>query len=1157
VIHTRVQQVVCLVVVLSMGCAAQAASHLMRMADVHQEQIVFTYEDDLWLVSTEGGDAIRITNDPGSEAWAKFSPDGSQIAFTGQYDGGMDVYVMPARGGVPTRLTYHPSMNRVLGWFPDGKQVLFRTRREYPFRAEMIYKVSTEGGMPVKLNVDRAGLTAISPDGKSIAYNRQSRESRTWKRHQGGTAQDIWVGSLEKADYKRITDWAGSDNFPMWWGDKIYFNSDREFGTLNLYRCNTDGGNVEALTAYKDYDVKYPSLGVDQIVYQYGEELYLLNLKTGATRKVPVNIPSDLVRMRPEFVEVSPSKGSFRLSPTAKRMLLEARGEILNLPVEDGEPINLTRSPGSREKNAAWSPDGKWVAFVSDKTGEEELYLVDQKAEKPWRQLTSGGQGFRMQPVWSPDSKHLIFSDKFLRLNLACAESGAIEVLDQADYDDAWERWGIQDYVWSPDSGWIAYTKMEESMNESIFLYSMEEKKSYRVTDEMTEDWSPSFDPKGRYLYFLSNRTFEPTMGFVDQNHIFLEMCRPYLVILEDGEPSPFVPKDAHEEVEEEEEEGEAEEVEAAEEEDAAEEPAEVEEADDEGEAKKGDKKKGDKKKGDKKKGNKKKGDKKKADEKNGDEENGDEDEDKDKTKIDPVGIDRRIVAAEEVKAGNYFRLEATDKGFCYLKKDDREFEKYQTVTDETGGKLDLYHYDLKKAETKKVLEGIANYHLSADGEKLVYRSGSSYGVVDAGSKAKVGDGKVSLEGVLVEVDRSAEFLQIIDEAWRVQRDWFYDPGMHGVEWEAIRAKYRRFVPDCGNRSDLNYLIGEMIAELNIGHTYVGGGDIERGGKRVSVGLLGADFEAQPGADYYRIKHIIPGTPGDEGERSPLDEPGCPIEEGDYLIAIDGQEVRTDDNVYRLLQNKRSKVVTLTVNDKPSADGAETQRVKTIGSESGIRYREWVEGNKAYVAQKTGGQTGYVHIPNMGESGLIEFARYWFPQYYKKGFVIDARYNGGGFTADMIIDRLEREVWAVTQPREGKRLRDPERVFHGHFVVLINEDTGSNGEFFAEAIKVKKLGPVIGMRTWGGAIGIEPHQDLMDGGGTTPPQFGLYGLDRQWLIEGRGVEPDVEVQNFPGDVVRGRDAQLDAGIERVVKMVAENPKEVPPPPAYPDKSKKK
>ncbi|MBU0618206.1 MAG: hypothetical protein KKI02_10850, partial [Planctomycetes bacterium] len=508
--------------------SADEGHHLMRMADVHGDKIVFTYESDLWLVSGDGDLARRLTNDPGVEVIAKFAPDGAQIAFTAEYDGNLDVYVMDARGGVPARLTYHPGMDRVLGWWPDGKSVYFRSNRVWPSRGEEVYRVFLDGGMPEKLPVDRAGLTAVSPDGKRIAYNRISRETRTWKRHRGGTAQDIWMGSLEEMDYQKIIDTDWSDNYPMWHGDAIYFVSDREDGTLNIYKYEVDSAEVTRVTQYTDYDVKYPSIGPNQIVYQYQETLHLLDLNTHETRAIKVRIPTDLIRMRPEFVGVSPTTGSFGLSPSGVRVMIEARGEILNLPAEDGDAINLTKSSGSREKNAAWSPDGRWIAFISDKTGEEEIYLVDQKGEKEWKQLTTGGYGFRMPLVWSPDSKHLLFSDKFMRLNLCDAETGEITVIDQSDYDDAWERWGIQEYVWSPCSQWVAYTKMEESQYEGIFLYSLEDEQTYRVTSDFTSDWSPSFSPDGKYLYFLSNRTFDPIMCMADQNHIFLDMTRPY-----------------------------------------------------------------------------------------------------------------------------------------------------------------------------------------------------------------------------------------------------------------------------------------------------------------------------------------------------------------------------------------------------------------------------------------------------------------------------------------------------------------------------------------------------------------------------------------------------------------------------------------------------
>lgn len=1062
----------------------------MRFADVHEDKIVFTYEGDLWLASVDGGDARRITNDPGLERFAKFSPDGMRLAFTANYDGGTDVYLMDARGGEPQRLTYHPASDYVLDWFPDGKAILFRSRRTYPFRSDKIYRVSIDGGLPEQMPVDRAGLTALSPDGTRIAYNRISREFRTWKRHKGGTAQDIWVGSLANGDFRKITDWPGTDNFPMWSGDAIYYTSDREHGTMNIYRHDLKTNQITPMTSYRDYDVKYPSLGKGKIVYQYAESLHLLNLKTGEFQKIEADIPSDLVRMRPEYMKVTNNVGSFNLSPDGARMLLESRGEIVNVPVERGEPINLTKSSATREKNAVWSPDGKWIAFISDKTGEEEVYLVDERGEQPWRQLTQGGRGFRMQLVWSPDSRWLLFSDKFMKLRLVNVGSGEDTVIDQGEYDDGWVRWGIQDYVWSPDSRWVAYTKMEGNLHESIFLYSLDQKEIHRVTNDRMSDLSPSFDPQGRYLYFLSNRNFEPTMGAIDQNHVFLDVRRPYLVILRDGEPSPFAPQES------------------------------LNEEDDES-----------------------------ADEVDGK---------IDKTIVSTADFERRTVVVPDVPAGNYFRLEATESGFLFLKKETRQFLKYQSVTDLNSTKVDLYYYEIDdyvENEPEKVLPGIHNYHLSADGEKLIYRKGKTHGVVGAAEEAEVGDGEVDLDGVKIKIDRKQEFLQIFNEAWRVQRDWFYDPGMHGVDWSAIGEKYRKFIPFCGNRSDLNYLIGEMIGELDAGHTYVSGGDIQNDAKKVSTGLLGVDFETPPSADYHRIVHIVPGRNWNEEERSPLLAPDCSIKTGDYLIAVDGEEIKSTDNPYRFLENKSGRVVRLTYNTTPSSAGAKTCRVKTIRNERAIRYRQWVEKNRAAVEKASNGRIGYVHLPDMMQAGLIEFAKAFYPVHTKPAMIIDVRYNGGGFVADMIIDRLERKIWALTQPREGKFIRDPERAFHGHLVVVMNERTGSNGEYFAEAIKIKGMAELIGMRTWGGAIGIEPHQRLVDSGTTTPPQFAPYGLGGRWLIEGHGVVPDIEIQNMPGDVIRGRDAQLEAAVSNLLAKLAKEPMTLPERPVYPKKPK--
>ncbi len=1085
----RALWILSVVLMLAVVSGADDEAHLMRWADVHGDTVVFTYEDDLWLVSASGGDARRITNHPGSERYAKFSPDGSLIAFTAGYDGGTDVYVMDARGGVPSRLTYHPATDRVLGWHPDGERILFRSRRAFPIAGEEVYLVSVDGGMPARLPVDRAGLASLSPDGESLAYNRISREDRTWKRYRGGMAQDLWIGNLAAADFTRATTWTGTDNYPMWQGDAVYFTSDREHGTLNLHRYDVGSGEVTALTSYDDFDVKYPSDGPGTIVYQYGERLWLLDIESGSTRVLDIRLGSDRVPVRPGLEEIGSHHGSFRVMADGETLLLEARGEILAIPSDDAEATNLTRTSGSREKDGVPSPDGEWIALNSDLSGAEELWLMPADGEGAWRQITTDGV-FNLQPVWSPDGTQLLWSDKEMRLNLLTLDGGEISVIAQGEVDDAWERWGIQDYVWSPDGRWIAYSKMEASLYEAIFVYSVESGETNRITDHIYQDWSPAFSADGRYLYFLSNRSFNPVMGFVDQNHVFLDMALPYVVVLRDDHPSPFAPG--------------------------------LSETDDN--------------------------------------DDGDEDDEDDDVvvEIDFDGIERRIVPAKGVKPGNYFRLEVTVDGFLYLAKIENEFLKYQAVGDHSGGELELWGYSLEEASTEKLMDGIANYHLSADGEKMVYRAGSKYGIVDAGSSADVGDGSVSLDGVKINVDRRKEFQQIFAEAWRIQRDWFYDQGMHGVDWQTVFDKYQPLVAFCGNRSDLNYLIGEMIGELNIGHTYVYGGDYGDRPRRVRVGLLGADFDTPEGAAFHRIAHVIPGLnwQSNSSERSPLATPGCGVEDGDFLIAIDGVEVGSADNVFAHLEDKVGRAVEISTNGTSSAEGASICTVEPIGHEYTVRRREWVENNRIAVDKASGGSIGYLYLPAMMENGLIEFARAFYPDYQKTAFIIDERYNGGGFVGDMIIDRLERQLWAFTQPREGIVLRDPERNFHGHLAVLINEETGSNGEYFAEAIKIKGLATLIGMRTWGGAVGIEPHQDLVDGGGTTPPQFGIFDFEGRWLIEGHGVEPDIEVQNEPGDVLAGRDAQLEAALAHLADRLAEDPMTVPDsPPEFPNKAK--
>ncbi len=1080
---------------------ASQTGYLLRYADIGGGNIVFTYEGDLWLVPEQGGEARRLTTHAGSEVMAKFSPDGKQIAFTAEYDGGNDIYVIDTVGGEPRRLTWHPANDTMLDWCPDGSGVVITSSREYPFRG-MLYKVFLNGGMDMALPVDRGSLASVAPDHSGLAYNRINRQTATWKRYEGGMAQDIWVKDFKSGAITKITDWTGTDSFPMWGQGAIYFISDREDGTLNVYGYDTTTKQTKRLTFFKDYDVKWPSYGDGKIVFQHGGALKVLDVATAQVREVPISVHSDRRHVREEYMDDAPAAGAFGLSPGGERAVLESRGELLNLPAEEGDAVNVTATSASREKYGTWSPDGAWLAFVSDRTGEEQLYLVAPKGGQ-WKQLTSGDYGFTRQPVWSPDSKKLVFSDKYLKLHLVDVATGKTTEVAHSDYDDGWERWGISDYVWSPDSRWVAYSSQTGNMNEEIWLHDTKTGANSRVTDNFYNSWSPSFSRDGKYLYFLSMRTFNPVMCRIDQEHVFLDVTRPYVALLQAGGRSPFYKDDAEVPVK------------------AA--------ADDKAAAKK----------------------------------DGGKDAKKPATpavapvEIELAGLPSRILPCPGVEAGNFFRLEACDGGFLMLRKNDPEFLKYQNVDDRTGGELDLVKYSLEDQELADQLGGIANYHQSADGKKLIYRAGTKYGIVDSGKPAKPGDGKLATNGVKLRVDHLAEFRQMFDECWRIQRNFFYDKNMQGTNWQAMHDKYAPFVAGCGSRSDLSYLMGELISELNLGHTYVQGGDFEPGPAPIRTGLLGCDFARDEKQPYYRFANIVPGVSWDDAYRSPLTEPGVGVKDGDWLIAVDGQEVKYPANVYASLVDKAGAFVTLTVNDKPTTAGARTVRVQTLRSEFGLRYRAWVDRNLAYVGQRAADRIGYIHLPNMGEEGLVEFGRSWYQQTEKPAFIIDERYNGGGFTGDMIIGRLQRELWSMTLPREGKAARNPERAFHGPIVVLINEDTGSNGEFFAEAIKRLKLATVVGMRTWGGAIGIEPHEDLVDGGGITPPQFGLYGLDGTWPIEGWGVEPDIVVMNLPKDVVDGKDTQLDFAIDYLLKQLADNPAKwaIPDVPPYPDKSK--
>ena len=1087
---------------------------LMRFPDIYKDKIAFSYGGDLWLVASAGGIARRITTHPGLELFPKFSPDGKWIAFTGQYDGNSNVYVIPAEGGDPRQLTFLPDVtavsermgpnNMVVDWFPDGKRILFLSRRDtFNTWFGRLFSVSVEGGLPERLPIDKGGLTSFSPDGTKIAYNRIFRNFRTWKRYTGGMAQDIGIYDFKSQTYERLTDYPGTDTYPMWYGDTIYFGSDRgPEKRMNLYSYNLKTKQTRQVTDFKDFDVNWPSLGPDAIVFENGGYLYVFDLKTEKAHKLTVSLPGERDLMRKRWVTVSKLITDFDLSLDGKRAVFTARGDIFTVPAKEGSIRNLTQTPGIREKYAAWSPDGKWIAYLSDRSGEDELYLVPQDGMGKEVRITTDGKMFRLPPVWSPDSKKLLFADKDVRLFYVDIETKQPVLIDQGKYDD------LTDYSWSPDSKWVAYAKAAENRYGVIYLYSLAERKSTAVTTSFTHSWNPVFDPEGKYLYFLSNRDFNEVLGVYDFEFANPKATRVYAVTLRADLPSPFAPKSDEA---------------GAKEPEAAAPPKEEAKA----EAKPGAR------------------------------------EVPKDFRIDLAGIMDRVVALP-IPPASMRDLNAAKDTVYYVTS------PVAGLSGPLAGEATAIHaFDLKERKDAVVMAQADHFALSFDGKKLLYSApkgagggeeeeeeagpgARTYGIIDAKPPEKephkVGEGALNLTTMRAEINPAEEWNQIFSEVWRQQRDYFFEAAMSGVDWNRERTKYAALLPHAASRYDLNYVLGEMIGELSTSHTYVGGGDYPNL-KPVSVGVLGVDFEAEAAHGLYRFKKIYPGENWQAALRSPLTEPGIGVKEGNYLLAVNGRALGAPRNPYELFVNTAEENVTLTVNDKPAEDGARNVVVKPMASEFKLRELEMINTNRRKVEEATGGRVGYIYIPDMSASGLNEFVKQYFPQIRKEGMIIDVRYNGGGFVDQLIFERLRRILVGMDSARNWESGTIPDNVFHGHMVCITNEYAASDGDIFTFYFKKYKLGPVVGMRTWGGVRGIRGYVPLMDGGYITRPEFAVYGLDSQWVIENRGVEPDIVVDNPPDLVMKGRDPQLEKAIELVMKAIQEQPRRLPPRPA--------
>jgi tricorn protease len=1057
---------------------AQDEARLLRFPAIHGNQIVFTYAGDLYTVAATGGVARKLTSHDGFEMFARFSPDGKWIAFTGQYDGNTEVYLIPSEGGVPKRLTFTATLGRddvsdrmgpnniVMGWKHDNKHIVFRSRMREPndFLGQL-YTVSIDGGLPEQLPLPRGGFCSFSPDDQKLAYNRVFREFRTWKRYRGGMADDIWIYDFETKKTANITNTPDQDIIPMWSGNKIYFLSDRDANKrMNLYVYDLATKETKQLTHYSDFDSKFPSLGDKAIVFEYGGFIYRMDLATEKATKVPIRILEDNAGARGGIVNVSKNVTNFEISPDGKRALFGARGEVFTVPAKDGPTRNLTNTPGVHERDAKWSPDGKSIAFISDATGEDEIHVMGQNGNGSARPITSRGETYKYQIEWSPDSKKVLWSDKKLRLQYVDVQTKAIRPVVQA------KVWEIRDYAWSPDSQWVTYAKPEEEGMQKVYLFSLEQNKSFEVTDGWHFSSQPAFSSDGKYLFFVSSRDFNPTYGSTEFNHIYQDMARIYFVTLAKETESPF---------------------------------------------------------------------KARSDEVGADPPKAGPEKEPPSVKVDTDGLKERIVELP-IQPANYRNLQSAGSTLYYVRQGTKDPKPL------------LQMFDLgQRKETS--LGPINGYEISADHKKMLVLKDGNYAIIDLPKGPFTISEPLNLSGMEMRLDRHAEWRQIFHECWRQMRDFFYDPGLHGVDWPALRKKYEPLLAHVNHRADLTYIIGEMIAELNAGHTYVGGGDMPRP-PRIPTGLLGAQLQRDDKTRYYKITKILRGANWDKVLRSPLTEVGVNVHEGDYIIAVNGQPANEMVNIYETLVNTAGKQVTLKVNSEPKEKGSREVVVVPTADEARLYYYNWVQDNIHKVDKATGGKVGYLHVPDMLPAGLNEFAKYFYPQLRKKALIIDVRGNGGGNVSPMLIERLRREAVMVGIARNSVPTVDPGGVLDGPMVCLLNEFSASDGDLFPYRFKKYKMGKLIGKRSWGGVIGIRGTLPLLDGGYLNKPEFSRYDLDgKEWVIEGHGVEPDIVVDNDPAKEFAGVDEQLNKAIEVVLEELKTKEKSLPPVPPFPKK----
>ncbi len=1044
-------------------------TRLLRFPDIHENRVVFVYAGDLYVAATNGGAAVRLTSHEGLEQFPKFSPDGSEVAYSAEYNGTRQVYVIPTSGGTPRQLTWYNDVGampprggsdyRVLDWSRDGEHVLVRANRlPWGVRMGRYHLVPVNGGDESAMRIPEGGGGMFSPDGSKIVYTPIDREFRTWKRYRGGRAQDVWIYDLENNSSEQLTDNPATDHQPLWVGDDIFFTSDRDY-TLNLYRHTADG--AEAVTSHKEFDVLWPSAGPMAIVYENGGWLYRYDPARGESQRLTISVGGDRPATLPKIVEASDFIETVDLSPSGKRVLVTARGEVFSVPAKDGPVRNLTRTPNIREIDATWSPDGKQFAYLSDASGEYEIW-VRPVGGGDARRVTEDGAIWRFPPVWSPDSDKLVFGDKSQRLNVVDVASGRVSVIDSSNHND------IGEYSWAPDSRFVTYVKDNELNMGSVWIHSLSDGRNHQVTSDMTNDGSPVFDPQGRYLYFLSSRDQDLQFSSIEFNYMVTDSVRVYAAQLNAGQPALFLPKSD-----------------------------EVTPAGDTGD------------------------------------ENGKPDDEEVVVSIAFDGIEDRLVALQS-SGGSYDNLMASPQGPVYVSGE--------------NGDAAVMLFDLENEKEELVLEGAQSFSLSGNGKKVLYSAEGALGIADLSPGQDPDEGRLDLDDMELLVDPTVEWQQMYADGWRILRDWFYDPNMHGQDWDEIRQKYQPLVPHIAHRADLDYIFGEIAGEMNAGHIYVQSGD-QSSVERRDGGLLGAEFERDNG--FYRINKIFRGEAWQTSFFSPLAAPGVDVSVGDYVIAINGVSTRAAQNFYQLLENTGGDVITLTVNDRPRERGSRDVMVKTITSETSLRYLDWVEDRARRVNELSGGRIGYVHLPNTAVGGNRELFKRFMPQMNKDALIIDARYNGGGFIPDRMIELVARSPLNYWKRRGLEPTATPAFAHVGPKATLINGYSSSGGDAFPYYFRKLGLGPLIGTRTWGGLIGISGNPSLADGGSILASTFRFMNTDNEWAVENEGVSPDIEVVDRPELVAAGQDPTLEAAVRHLLEELEKSPPvkvEAPQPP---------